>query len=146
MGSQPQVSDTRELKDKAAQEIMDVLPAKGEETSETAATREPSEKKEYIVKDLEPEIFGSSSEFKPFHVEGAMKTAVKVQAPKSQPIKEEDINPELVGRPIIDISGWQLPSEIDYDVLSQNVGGVIVRVHSGAQAKRKCSNLLKWSG
>ena len=30
--------------------------------------------------------------------------------------KEEDINPELVGRPIIDISGWQLPSEIDYDV------------------------------
>lgn len=45
MGSQPQVSDTRELKDKAAQEIMDVLPAKGEETSETAATREPSEKK-----------------------------------------------------------------------------------------------------
>lgn len=94
MGSQSQVSDTRELKDKAAQEIMDVLPAKGEETSETAATREPSEKKEYIVKDLEPEIFGSSSEFKPFHVEGAMKTAVKVQAPKSQPIKEEDINPE----------------------------------------------------
>lgn len=94
MGSQPQVSDTRELKDKAAQEIMDVLPAKGEETSETAATREPSEKKEYIVKDLEPEIFGSSSEFKPFHVEGAMKTAVKVQVPKSQPIKEEDINPE----------------------------------------------------
>ena len=93
MGSQSQVSDTRELKDKAAQEIMDVLPAKGEETSETAATREPSEKKEYIVKDLEPEIFGSSSEFKPFHVEGAMKTAVKVQAPKSQPIKEEDINP-----------------------------------------------------
>lgn len=51
--------------------------------------------------------------------------------------KEEDINPELVGRPIIDISGWQLPSEIDYDVLSQNVGGVIVRVHSGAQAKKE---------
>ena len=38
---------------------------------------------------------------------------------------------------IIDISGWQLPSEIDYDVLSQNVGGVIVRVHSGAQAKKE---------
>ena len=44
---------------------------------------------------------------------------------------------ELVGRPIIDISGWQLPREIDYDVLSQNVGGVIVRVHSGAQAKKE---------
>ena len=36
--------------------------------------------------------------------------------------KEEDINPELVGRPIIDISGWQLPSEIDYDVLSPKCG------------------------
>lgn len=94
MDSQPQVSDTRELKDKAAQEIMDVLPAKGEDAAETAATREPSEKKEYVVKDLEPENFGGPSEFKPFHVEGAMKTAVKVQAPKSQPIKEEDINPE----------------------------------------------------
>ena len=30
-----------------------------------------------------------------------------------------------------------MPSEIDYDVLSQNVGGVIVRVHSGAQAKKE---------
>lgn len=94
MDSQPQVSDTRELKDKAAQEIMDVLPAKGEDAAETAATKESSEKKEYVVKDLEPENFGGPSEFKPFHVGGAMKTAVKVHAPKSQPIKEEDINPE----------------------------------------------------
>ena len=58
-------------------------------------------------------------------------------ASSSSKKEEEDINPELVGRPIIDISGWQLPSEIDYDVLSQNVGGVIVRVHSGAQAKKE---------
>ena len=28
-------------------------------------------------------------------------------------------------KPIIDVSGWQLPSEIDYDTLSQNISGVI---------------------
>jgi len=64
-------------------------------------------------------------------------TPKKTTTASSSSQKEEDINPELVGRPIIDISGWQLPSEIDYDVLSQNVGGVIVRVHSGAQAKKE---------
>ena len=64
-------------------------------------------------------------------------TPRKTTTASSSSKKEEDINPELVGRPIIDISGWQLPSEIDYDVLSQNVGGVIVRVHSGAQAKKE---------
>ena len=35
-------------------------------------------------------------------------------------------------KPIIDVSGWQLPSEIDYDTLSQNISGVIVRVQSGS--------------
>ena len=34
----------------------------------------------------------------------------------------------FVLKPIIDISGWQLPSEIDYDTLSQNISGAIVRV------------------
>lgn len=33
-----------------------------------------------------------------------------------------------LNKPIIDISGWQLPSEMDYDTLSQQVNGVIVRV------------------
>ena len=89
-----QLSDTHELKDKAAQDIMDVLPGRDGGTEETAATREPSQKKEYVVKDLEPETFGGPSEFKPFHMGGSMKTAVKVEAPKSQPIREEDINPE----------------------------------------------------
>ena len=36
-------------------------------------------------------------------------------------------------KPIIDISGWQRPSEINYDILSQNISGVIVRVHGGNQ-------------
>lgn len=34
--------------------------------------------------------------------------------------------------PIIDISGWQLPKEIDYDTLSKNISGVIVRVFGGS--------------
>ena len=49
----------------------------------------------------------------------------------------EELDQEFLNRPIIDISGWQLPSEIDYDLLAQNVSGVIVRVHSGAQAKKE---------
>ncbi|KXT84343.1 glycoside hydrolase family 25 protein [Streptococcus panodentis] len=48
-----------------------------------------------------------------------------------------ELDEEFISRPIIDISGWQLPSEINYDVLSQNISGVIVRVHSGAQAKKE---------
>ena len=38
-------------------------------------------------------------------------------------------------KPIIDISGWQLPSQIDYDRMADSISGAIVRVHSGAQAK-----------
>ncbi len=90
----PQVSDTQELKDKAAQEILDVLPGRNAGEEETAATKEPARKKEYVVKDLEPESFGQPSEPKPFHMGGAMKSAVKVQAPQSQLFKEEDMNPD----------------------------------------------------
>lgn len=35
--------------------------------------------------------------------------------------------------PIIDVSGWQLPEEMDYDTLSENVSGVIVRVFGGSE-------------
>lgn len=42
-----------------------------------------------------------------------------------------------VFRPIVDISGWQLPSEIDYDTLAGEISAAIVRVHSGAQAKKE---------
>ena len=56
-------------------------------------------------------------------------TPKKTTTASSSSKKEEDINPELVGRPIIDISGWQLPSEIDYDILSQNVGGAVSYTH-----------------
>lgn len=91
---QPQISDTQEIKDKAVQDIMDVLPSRNGGEEETAATREPFEQKEYVVKDLEPENIEGMSDVKPFHVENSMKASVQAQAPKSQPIKEEDMNPE----------------------------------------------------
>ena len=43
---------------------------------------------------------------------------------------------DFVLNPIIDISGWQLPSEIDYDTLSQNISGAIVRVYGGSQISK----------
>lgn len=41
----------------------------------------------------------------------------------------------FVLNPIIDISGWQLPSDIDYKTLSKNISGAIVRVYGGSQIK-----------
>lgn len=90
----PQVSDTQELKDKAAQEILDVLPGRSVGEEETAAAREPVKEKEYVVKDLEPESFERPSEPKPFHMGGVMKSPSKIQAPQSKLFKEEDMNPE----------------------------------------------------
>lgn len=40
---------------------------------------------------------------------------------------------DFVLNPIIDVSGWQLPEEIDYDTLSHNISGAIVRVYGGSQ-------------
>ena len=40
-------------------------------------------------------------------------------------------------KPIIDLSGWQLPRDIDYDLMAENISGAIIRVHSGAQAKKE---------
>ncbi|MGT2925948.1 glycoside hydrolase family 25 protein [Streptococcus cuniculipharyngis] len=40
---------------------------------------------------------------------------------------------KVVLKPIIDVSGWQLPNEINYDVLSRNISGAIVRVFGGSQ-------------
>ncbi|HEM5985311.1 TPA: glycoside hydrolase family 25 protein [Streptococcus suis] len=40
-------------------------------------------------------------------------------------------------KPIIDVSAWQRPSEIDYDTLSQNISGAIVRIQSGSHIKNE---------
>ncbi|MFC3928191.1 glycoside hydrolase family 25 protein [Streptococcus caprae] len=45
----------------------------------------------------------------------------------------EEEDETLVLNPIIDISGWQLPSQINYDTLSKNISGAIVRVFGGSQ-------------
>lgn len=39
-------------------------------------------------------------------------------------------------KPIIDVSGWQRPSDIDYDTLSSNISGAIVRVQSGSLTRK----------
>lgn len=46
-----------------------------------------------------------------------------------------------IDKPVIDVSGWQRPEEINYDTLSQNISGAIVRVHSGAQTSKGFSIL-----
>ncbi|MBO4107283.1 glycoside hydrolase family 25 protein [Streptococcus suis] len=49
---------------------------------------------------------------------------------------EVNITNALEMKPIIDVSGWQRPSEIDYDVLSANISGAIVRVQSGSHTTK----------
>ncbi|MBA2795309.1 glycoside hydrolase family protein [Streptococcus porcinus] len=44
---------------------------------------------------------------------------------------------EFILNPIVDVSGWQLPSEIDYDTLCKNISGAIVRVFGGSQITSK---------
>ncbi|MBY5035563.1 glycoside hydrolase family 25 protein [Streptococcus gallolyticus] len=39
-------------------------------------------------------------------------------------------------KPIIDVSGWQLPSDMNYDVISQNISGAIVRIQSGSHTTK----------
>ena len=51
--------------------------------------------------------------------------------------RKEDINPELVGRPIIDISVGNCQVKSIMIPFLKMWGGVIIRVHSGAQAKRE---------
>ena len=47
--------------------------------------------------------------------------------------------------PIIDLSGWQLPQDIDYDVLSNHISGAIIRVFGGSQIS-KDSNAASSNG
>lgn len=41
----------------------------------------------------------------------------------------------LKEKPVIDLSGWQLPKNLDYDKLASEVNGVIVRVQHGTSQK-----------
>ena len=57
------------------------------------------------------------------------------------PAKEKDTSDsnkeDKAYKPIIALSGWQRPSDINYDQLAKNISGAIIRVHSGAQAKKE---------
>ena len=66
------------------------------------------------------------------------KDAITQTSAASQSTDTSDSNEaDKAYKPIIDLSGWQLPSDINYDVLAKNVSGAIIRVHSGAQAKKE---------
>lgn len=45
------------------------------------------------------------------------------------------IEDALTMKPILDLSGWQLPNQIDYDMIAERISGVIVRVQSGSHTK-----------
>lgn len=52
---------------------------------------------------------------------------------KASKTDSDDTEDNFELKAIIDVSGWQYPSEIDYDTLAKNVSGVIVRIQSGIQ-------------
>ncbi|TCD46710.1 glycosyl hydrolase family 25 [Streptococcus sp. X16XC17] len=68
---------------------------------------------------------------------GVLSTSSEVSsstaAYSASPVYIED---PLEMKPIIDVSGWQLPADMDYDVLAANISGVIVRVQSGSHTKK----------
>ena len=56
---------------------------------------------------------------------------------KQNPVQVETQALHNINKPIVDVSGWQRPSEINYDTLSQNISGAIVRVHYGGQVSEE---------
>ncbi|MGQ7461768.1 glycoside hydrolase family 25 protein [Streptococcus suis] len=76
----------------------------------------------------------------------ATKTEIKNEAASAQsssssskatPSSSYYITNALEMKPIIDVSAWQRPSEIDYDTLSKNISGAIVRIQSGSHTKNE---------
>ncbi|MGT2757444.1 glycoside hydrolase family 25 protein [Streptococcus ovuberis] len=49
---------------------------------------------------------------------------------------KSSLTEEYISRPIIDLSGWQLPTNIDYDAMSNYISGAIIRVQSGMNTKK----------
>lgn len=88
-----------QLQEKVAQGIRDVFQSGNVQADqETAATIDPAssqspEEKGYVVKDLEPEDFGKTAGFKPFHMGEGMTMQVKAEAPKSKKFDPKDFTP-----------------------------------------------------
>ena len=57
------------------------------------AVNQSPEEKGYVVKDLEPEDFGKTAGFKPFHMGEGMTMQVKAEAPKSKSFDPKDFTP-----------------------------------------------------
>lgn len=57
----------------------------------------------------------------------------KAEKKASEPLA---ITEKLLSKPIIDLSGWQLPKNIDYDAMSDYISGAIIRVQSGSHTKK----------
>lgn len=64
-------------------------------------------------------------------------TTASSSSKKSATKSSYHITNALEMKPIIDVSAWQRPSEIDYDTLSQNISGAIVRIQSGSHIKNE---------
>ena len=68
---------------------------------------------------------------------------------KEETSDDSSLDEELISKPIIDISGWQLPSEINYDLLAQNFKSATSLLLSMPMwlpiAKRKWKKKLKVS-
>ena len=77
------------------------------------------------------------------NVKSAIPSATKPKTTTSSTSSSSD--EELILNPIIDLSGWQLPQDIDYDVLSNHISGAIVRVFGGSQIS-KDSNAASSNG
>ena len=87
-----------QLQEKVAQGIRDVFQGNASAEEETAAAMDPAvsqtpEEKGYVVKDLEPEDFGKTTGFKPFHMGEGMTMQVKAEAPKSKSFDPKDFTP-----------------------------------------------------
>ena len=76
-------------------------------------------------------------------MKSAIPSATKPKTTTSSTSSSSD--EELILNPIIDLSGWQLPQDIDYDVLSNHISGAIVRVFGGSQIS-KDSNAASSNG
>ena len=79
------------------------------------------------------------------HLENVKSAIPSATPPKTTTSPSSSSNEELVLNPIIDLSGWQLPQDIDYDVLSNHISGAIIRVFGGSQIS-KDSNAASSNG
>ncbi|BAQ24678.1 endolysin [Streptococcus troglodytae] len=71
----------------------------------------------------------------------AAQAAIPATEQNSEKAKTNSDGDTFTLNPIVDISGWQLPSEIDYDTLSKNISGAIVRVQGGSGIAKKIMQL-----